>query len=112
VGLLLALVLNIVVPLDFFLGQNRITQVAGSCLLVFAPILFAGIIFAVSFGKSREPDRDFGANVAGAVLGGLAEYSSMVLGFQNLLLVAIGFYALSAILAPRTVELARPGDGI
>ena len=100
-GLFAALALNVLVPLDFFLGMNRSAQVLASCLLVFTPILFAGVIFAVSFGQSTEPDRDFGANTAGAMLGGLAENSSMLLGFQHLMLVAVVFYALSAILARR-----------
>src|SRR4029077_11252414 len=101
-GLLAALVLNVAVQLDYFLGMNRFAQIAGSCLLVFAPILFAGVIFAVSFRQSQEPDRAFGANIAGAMAGGLAEYSSMLLGFQYLVLVAIAFYALSAVVFQRS----------
>jgi len=83
--------------LDSFLGMNPVLQIVGSCLLVFAPILFAGVIFAVSFSRTTEPDRAFGANIAGAMAGGLAEYSSMLLGFQYLVLVALAFYALSAV---------------
>ena len=97
VGLLITLALNAIVPLDFFLGMNRSLQVLGSCLLVFAPILFAAVVFAASFKRTMEPDRAFGVNIAGALLGGLAEYSSMLLGFQYLVLVAILFYAISAI---------------
>lgn len=96
-GLLLTLILNIVVPLDFFLGMNRGVQVASSSLLAFTPILFAGVIFAAAFKRTNEPDRAFGMNIAGAMVGGLAEYSSMLLGFQYLGLVAILFYTLSAI---------------
>jgi hypothetical protein len=70
--------------------------VIGSCLLVFAPILFAGVIFAVSFDQTARPDHAFGANIAGAMLGGLAEYSSMYLGFQHLALVALALYLLSS----------------
>lgn len=97
VGLLAALGFNALVPLDFFLGVNRSIQVLGSCLLVFTPILFAGVIFAASFKRTNKPDRAFGINIAGAMLGGLAEYSSMLLGFQYVVLVAMLFYALSAI---------------
>ncbi len=97
-GLLLTLGLGILVPLDSFLGLGRGVQVAGASALVFLPILFAGVAFAVSFGRSAEPDRAFGANIAGAILGGLAEYASMLLGFQHLLLVAMVFYGLSAFL--------------
>jgi spermidine synthase len=96
-GLLTALTLNAIVPLDFFLGMNRSIQVLGSCLLVFSPVLFAAVIFAASFKRTTEPDRAFGINIAGAMVGGLAEYSSMLLGFQYVVLVAIVFYALSAI---------------
>ena len=96
-GLLLTLALNTVVPLDFFLGMNRSLQILGSCLLVFAPILFAAVIFAAAFKRTAAPDRAFGVNIAGAMLGGLAEYSSMLLGFQYVVLVAILFYTISAI---------------
>src|SRR5947209_20115039 len=44
-GLLAALALNTIIPLDFFLGMNRTVQVLGACLLVFAPVIFAGVIF-------------------------------------------------------------------
>lgn len=106
VGLLITLGLNTVVPLDFFLGMNRGVQVFGSCLLVFSPILFAGVIFAASFKRTTEPDRAFGANIAGAMVGGLAEYSSMLLGFQYVVLGAILFYALSAIGLRRSPDVA------
>ena len=104
-GLGAALGANIFIPLDFFLGMNRVPQIATSCLLVFAPIFFAGVVFAVSFRDSLEPDRDFGSNVAGAMAGGLAENASMLLGFRYLLVVAVMFYFLSAIFpvsSPRT----------
>jgi spermidine synthase len=96
-GLFVTLLLNTLVPLDFFLGMNRTVQVLGACLLVFAPILFAGLIFAALFRRTAEPDRAFGFNIAGAMIGGLAEYSSMLLGFQYVVLVAILFYVLSAL---------------
>jgi len=96
-GLFVTLVISTIVPLDFFLGMNRALQVFGSCVLVFAPVLFAGVIFAESFRRTPEPDRAFGFNIAGAMMGGLTEYSSMMLGFQYVVLVAILFYVLSAL---------------
>jgi SAM-dependent methyltransferase len=96
-GLLIALTLNTIAPIDFFLGMNRSIQIIGSCLLVFAPILFAAIIFADSFRRTANPDRAFGINIAGAIVGGLAEYSSMLFGFQYVALIAIVFYLVSAI---------------
>lgn len=106
-GLLAMLAVNVLVPLDFFLGMSRPLQVAGSCLLVSLPILFAGVIFAASFGRTEAPERALGANIAGAMVGGLAEYGSMLLGFQYLLLVAVGFYLVSALLAGATRAAAE-----
>ncbi len=111
IGLLISLALNAFIPIDFFLGMSRGMQVAGACTLVFAPVLFAGVIFARSFSRTSEPDRAFGFNIAGAMMGGLAEYSSMLLGFQYLVLVAILFYGLSALglgRATATVEARTP----
>jgi len=96
-GLLITLILNTIIPLNFFLGLDRSFQVIGASLLTFAPILFAGLIFAALFRRTNEPDRAFAMNIAGAMTGGLTEYCSMLLGFQRLGLVAILFYALVGI---------------
>ncbi len=95
VGLFVTLALNAVVPLEVFLGWPSGLQVGASCLLVFAPIGLAGVVFATMFRKTAQPDMALGANIAGAMLGGLAENLSMLIGFQYLSLVALGFYALS-----------------
>ncbi len=95
-GLLAALGINSLVPLDVLLGLAPAAQFSASSLLVVAPIFFAGVIFAASFEASANPDRDFGVNVAGAMFGGLAENASMLLGFGKLLWVAFCLYALSA----------------
>jgi SAM-dependent methyltransferase len=96
-GLMIALALNVLIPLDVFLGWAPGARLLTACLLAFVPIFFSGIIFAVVFSSSRSPDQDFGANIAGAMFGGLAENSSMLLGFRYLTLVVIVLYALSAV---------------
>jgi spermidine synthase len=105
-GLIISLSLNVLISLDSFLGMNRAIQVLGSCLLVFVPLFFAGVIFASSFKRTTQPDRAFGINVAGAMMGGLAEYTSMALGFKYVVLVAILFYVLSAIALTRASDTA------
>jgi SAM-dependent methyltransferase len=111
-GLFATIALGLVVPLDTFLGMDRTTQVVLACALVFGPIAFAGVIFATSFGRSVRPDRVFGANVAGALVGGLAENASVVLGFQYLLCVAAGFYLLSACFGNRTLPATEAGQTV
>ena len=94
-GLLISLTISALVPMESFLGMDRAGQIVAASMLAFTPILFAGVVFAVSFSRIIEPDRAFGINIAGAMFGGLAEYSSMILGFQYLLFVAVGLYLLS-----------------
>lgn len=112
-GLGVSLALNLLISLEAFLGMNPAVQVMLSCLLVFAPILFAGVIFAVIFSRSAEPDQAFGANIAGAMMGGLAENTSVIFTFQGLIVVAAVFYALSLVrwrpaIAPTTAALQPP----
>ena len=121
-GLIVSLIVSALVPMEYFLGMDRTAQIAGSSLLAFVPILFAGVIFAVSFSRVAEPDRAFGANIAGAMFGGLAEYSSMLLGFQYLLFVAVALYLISLAgwrrrraggpMGPSRVAPAPAGTGI
>ncbi|HEV3008889.1 MAG TPA: hypothetical protein VGX52_07640 [Burkholderiales bacterium] len=100
--LVAALLLNALVPMNVFLSLSPLWRTLASCAVVFVPVFFAGVIFATVFRESRQPDVDFGWNVAGIILGGLSEQLSLVLGFSHLLLVAVAYYLLSAALRPRT----------
>ena len=62
----------------------------------------------MSFAGAEDADRAFGANIAGAMAGGLSEYGSMLIGFQYLVVIALAFYALSALGARRTSRLRSP----
>ena len=99
--LVAALLVNAMVPMNVFLSLSPVWRTVASCLVVFLPVLFAGVIFSSVFGESREPDRDFGWNVAGIIVGGLSESLSLIIGFNYLLLIAAGYYLLSAVLRPR-----------
>ena len=112
VGLFAALAVGLVVSPTDFLGMGPTAQIVGACVLVFLPIAFAGVIFATSFKRTAQPDRVFGANVAGALVGGLAENASVVLGFQLLLCVAGGFYVLSAAFGNRQLPDGAAEKGV
>jgi hypothetical protein len=100
--LIASLALNAAVPMSVFLALPGAARVFVSCAVVFVPVFFAGVIFATAFRESRRSDVDFGSNIGGVILGGLSENLSLVVGFNNLLLVAIGYYVLSALLRPRS----------
>jgi SAM-dependent methyltransferase len=96
VGLLIFLTVGVLTPVDVFLSGGMLWRYTVPCILALGPMFFAGIIFAVSFRDATGPDLAFGSNIAGSVLGGLAESFSMLLGFQHLLLLAMILYLLSA----------------
>ena len=96
VGLLIFMTAGVLIPVDVFLSGGILWRYAAPCILALGPMFFAGVIFAGSFRDATNPDLAFGSNIAGAVLGGLAESFSMLLGFQHLLLLAMLFYLFSA----------------
>jgi hypothetical protein len=100
--LVAALLVNAAVPMAAFLGLPGVSRVVVSCTVVFLPVFFAGVIFAASFRDSPRPDIAFGSNIGGVILGGLSENASLILGFNHLLFIAVGYYLLSALLRPRS----------
>ena len=98
--LVIVLAVTSVVPLSGFLAwPHTVKLIAASCL-VYLPIFFAGVIFAVAFRDSASPEVDLGSNIGGIILGGLSENLSVVLGFNHLLWIAIVFYLLAWGLGP------------
>ena len=94
-GLLVLLSASVLVPFDAFLNGGIVWRYVLPCALALGPMFFAGVIFARTFRDEANPDQAFGSNIAGSVIGGLAESFSTLLGFRYLLIVAIGFYLLS-----------------
>ena len=87
----------IVVPMNTFLSLPGAARIVVSCAVVFVPVFFAGVIFGTAFRDSMSPDIALGSNIGGAILGGLSENLSLLIGFNNLLVLALVFYAMSAI---------------
>lgn len=70
------------------------------------PIGFAGIIVATLLARSATPATALGANLLGAVLGGILEYSSMFYGLKLVAILALLCYA-GAYLSLRRVGEVR-----
>jgi spermidine synthase len=98
--LLLASVVGVYfVPPDILSGQ-RWGSLAPT-VLTSSTFLFAGFVFARSFSRTPVPSRALGANILGAVIGGLTEYLSLPLGIRSLLLIALLFYGAAWVLSDR-----------
>jgi SAM-dependent methyltransferase len=75
------------------------------CLAYLIPVFFAGMVFTESFRRSERKSSAFGANIVGAVAGGLAQNVSFVVGMKALLPLAALFYAGAALFG----MLEQPG---
>jgi hypothetical protein len=110
VALLATLALNVALPLDAFLGWPTAAQGVAAGLLLLSPVFCAGVIFAVLFKTAENPVQALAFNTAGAILGGLAENTSLLIGFKWLLAVAAVIYVGSWVIrsVSRSVEAPRP----
>jgi SAM-dependent methyltransferase len=89
------------------LGQGVGAEL-GYALFLLSPVLCAGVIFATSFSRVSSAGSALGANILGAVLGGWAEYGTMITGIRFMALVALALYAASLI----TIVIARQRSAV
>jgi spermidine synthase len=61
------------------------------------PVFFAGLLFASEFRVTASPSAALGANMLGAVVGGLLENFSLVVGMRALLLMALVLYCVAGV---------------
>ena len=84
-------------------------RLVAAVALAFTPIFLANLVFAERFRDTATATAAFGANLIGAMLGGLAEYLSLIVGYRHLLLVVAALYA--AAFAPPPARVP-PGDRV
>src|SRR5262245_21518375 len=103
---LIALVLvNFLVPVGRVTFESRALESLFYGVLVFSPVFCAGLLFSASFRESSSTATDFGANLLGAIVGGVGEYLSLLAGYRFLLLVVAVCYA--AALVTRRSAVAK-----
>ena len=93
----LSLILNYLIGFGRVVNCGLAAKLLLSSIIAFLPLLFAGIIFALSFKKTKDAGTAFSSNLLGAMLGGFLEYLSLVYGIKNLCLIALAVYFLSYI---------------
>lgn len=100
-GLLATLSADWLFPLQLLLQFDFGIQMLGAGLRVGLPLFFSGIIFARWFERTEKPGASLGANLIGAVMGGLLEYLSLIVGLRTLYLLAFAFYTASLTVGKR-----------
>jgi spermidine synthase len=104
VALVALLALNAVIPVGRVAFESRAAESVFYAVLMFSPILCAGLLFGSAVKRSTSLPRDYGTNLLGAMVGGVAEYLSLITGFRVLLFVVAVFYV-GALMSRRKTEL-------
>jgi hypothetical protein len=95
-ALLAGLALAYLLPLNRIPGSPAFAGAVATAVFAI-PVFFAGILFASEFRTVESPSAALGANMLGAVAGGLLENLSLLFGMRALLLVAIVLYGLAGV---------------
>ena len=99
--LALSLLVNWLIPQHALLELDFVPRLIAALVLAFTPIFLANMVFAQRFRDSADSTTAFAANLVGAMVGGVLEYTSLVLGYRNLLIVALVLYGLAFLFGRR-----------
>ncbi len=105
-ALLASLVVAWAIPQHDLLKLSWELRLPAAIALAFAPIFCANLLFAERFKDAGSSTVAFAANLLGAMIGGLLEYASLIVGYRALLIVTAVLY-LCAFAFPR--RLVRTG---
>ena len=100
-GLFICLAVAWAIPPERLLELSLGPRFAVAIALAFAPIFVANLVFAQRFKETSTTTVAFGANLLGAMVGGVVEYAAIAIGYQALLLVVAAFYAIAFVLEQR-----------
>jgi hypothetical protein len=93
--LLAALALAFVIPPDRLLDLAVVPRFLIAVTLAFFPIFTANLVFTQRFKATSSSTVAFGANLLGAMVGGLLEYAALITGFRLLLVLVAVAYGLA-----------------
>jgi SAM-dependent methyltransferase len=107
--LLIGLVAAWLVPPSALLGLATVPRFVAAVTLAFLPIFTANLVFAQRFKSTSASATAFGANLLGAMFGGILEYASLIVGYRALLIIVALLYG-AAFLTGRK-DLTGPAGG-
>ena len=90
-----SLALAWLVPPSALLSLAVVARFVAAVLLTFTPIFLANLIFAERFRGVEASTVAFGANLLGAMLGGVLEYGALLTGYRMLIVLAALLYLLA-----------------
>jgi SAM-dependent methyltransferase len=91
--LLASLAVAWLIPPDALLDLDSGPRFAAAVVIWFTPIFIANLVFAERFRNVEASNLAFGANLLGAMVGGVLEYTALLTGYQTLLILVAVLYA-------------------
>lgn len=110
--LLAFLVLAFFVPASWVLSLSVPLRFLVAVGIAFAPIFMANLVFTQRFKDVGSSTVAFGSNLLGAMVGGLLEYTSLIIGYRALLIVVAVLYGLAFAFGRRYLEGASEPEAI
>ncbi len=107
-ALLVALGVTWAIPPGSLLTLSPVPRFVVAVIIAFAPIFLANMVFAQRFRDTGDSTTAFGANLLGAMIGGILEYTSLIIGYRWLLVLVALLYGLAFITGRRHLRLAAP----
>jgi Spermine/spermidine synthase domain len=92
-ALLLALTVAWIVQPDLLLPLSVVPRFLVAVVVAFVPVFLANLVFARRFRDVASSNLAFGANLLGAVVGGVLEYAALITGYRALLILVAALYA-------------------
>jgi hypothetical protein len=93
-----------VIPSQALFHESLLIRGVIAALLYCSPVFFAGLIFITSFKEIGFRAEAFGSNLLGALVGGLLDSLSYLVGIKALILIAAFLYLLSLLAMSRATE--------
>ena len=102
------------VPPSALLELAVVPRFVVAVTLAFLPIFTANLVFTQRFKSTSASATAFGANLLGAMFGGLLEYASLIVGYRNLLIVVALLYGLAFLTGRKELvaPVPAPADAI
>lgn len=101
VFLAISIIVSWAIPQHVLLELAFAPRLLVALILAFTPIFLANMVFAQRFRDSADSVTAFAANLVGAMVGGVLEYTSLILGYRNLMIVALVLYGLAFLFGRR-----------
>jgi len=107
-ALLAALVVAWAIPPESLLALSPVPRFLAAVVIAFAPIFLANMVFAQRFRGTGDSTTAFGANLLGAIIGGILEYASLIVGYRWLLVFVAVLYGLAFVTGRKHLRIAGP----